>query len=64
MHNLKAPFFVTTCRADLDSARQEAKDRSVEAGTLTGEVEALRVQVRELMAALKPKPAPGGRRKG
>jgi chromosome segregation ATPase len=51
------------CRAELDSARQEAKDKAVEAGRLSGEAEALRAQVGELMAALKPKSG-GGRGKG
>lgn len=42
--------------AELDSARQEAKDKAVEA-------EALRAQVGELMAMLKPKLG-GGRGRG
>lgn len=40
-------------RAELDAARKEATSKAVEAGRLTGEAEALRAQVRELMAAIK-----------
>lgn len=39
--------------AALNQARNEARDRAVEVGTLTGEVKALRNQVRDLTAALK-----------
>ena len=52
---------LTECWAELDSARREAKDKTVEAGTLTGEAEVLRAQVRELMEVLKPA---GGRGRG
>lgn len=41
-------------RAELGAARKEATDKAVEAGRLTGEAEALRAQVRELMAAIQP----------
>lgn len=41
-------------RAELDTSRKEATDKAVEAGRLAGEAEALRVQVRELMDAIKP----------
>ena len=43
-------------RSDLDASRNEVTDRAVEAGRLEGEAEALRAQVRELMAALKLQP--------
>jgi ethanolamine utilization protein EutA (predicted chaperonin) len=43
-------------RLDLEMSRQDATDKAVEAGRLTGEADALRAQVRELMAALKPQP--------
>lgn len=46
-------------RAELDAARKESTDKAVEAGRLTGEAEALRAQVRELMAAIQP---PQGRK--
>jgi len=49
------------CRAELELVRREAKDKAVVAGTLSGESEALRAQVRELMEVLKPA---GGRGKG
>lgn len=39
-------------RAALDAARRETQAQAVEAGKLTGEAEALRAQVRDLMAAL------------
>lgn len=42
-------------RAELSDSRKEATDKAVEAGRLAGEAEALRVQVHELMAAIKPK---------
>lgn len=41
-------------RAELDASRKEATDKAVDAGRLAGEAEALRAQVRELMAAIKP----------
>ena len=41
-------------RLDLEASRKEATDKAVEAGRLAGEADALRAQVRELMAALKP----------
>ncbi len=41
-------------RAELGTSRKEATDKAVEAGRLAGEAEALRVQVRELMDAIKP----------
>jgi chromosome segregation ATPase len=44
-------------RAELDAVRKEATTKAVEAGRLAGEADALRVQVRELMAALKPQKA-------
>ena len=40
----------------LETARKEATDKAVEAGRLAGEADALRAQVRELMAAIKPNP--------
>lgn len=40
----------------LEAARKEATDKAVEAGRLAGEAEALRAQVRDLMAAIKPNP--------
>ena len=40
--------------AELDASRKDATDKAVEAGRLTGEGEALRTQVRELMDAIKP----------
>jgi chromosome segregation ATPase len=43
-------------RAEMDATRKEVTERAVEAGRLTGETDALRVQVRELMAAIKPQP--------
>lgn len=41
-------------QAELDATRRQATDRAVEAGRLAGEAEALRGQVRELMAVIKP----------
>ncbi len=41
-------------RADLDASRKDASEKAVEAGRLAGEVDALRAQVRELMAAINP----------
>lgn len=41
-------------QVELDAARRQATDRAVEAGRLAGEAEALRGQVRELMAVIKP----------
>lgn len=41
-------------QVELDTARRQATDRAVEAGRLAGEAEALRGQVRELMAVIKP----------
>ena len=43
-------------RLELEAARKEATDKAVEAGRLAGEADALRAQVRELMAAIKPQP--------
>lgn len=43
-------------RAELDVSRKEATDKAVEAARLAGEADALRTQVRELMAGLKMKP--------
>lgn len=40
-------------RAELEASRKDASVKAVEAGRLTGECEALRSQVRELMAAIK-----------
>lgn len=40
-------------RAATENARTELTQKAAEAGKLNGEVEALRTQVRELMAALK-----------
>ncbi|MEL5849802.1 MAG: DNA-binding protein [Candidatus Igneacidithiobacillus chanchocoensis] len=45
---------VAGLRAELDAARRDVTERAVEAGRLVGEVEALRVQVRELMGAIRP----------
>lgn len=42
-------------RTELQACRQDATDKAVEAGRLAGETEALRTQVRDLMAAIKPK---------
>lgn len=44
---------LTDIRAELDAARKEATDNAVETGRLMGEAEALRAQVRDLMAAIK-----------
>lgn len=41
-------------QVELDAARRQATDKAVEAGRLAGEAEALRGQVRELMAVIKP----------
>lgn len=46
---------LTESRAALEAARQAATDKAVEGGRLAGEAEALRAQVRELMAALQAK---------
>jgi septal ring factor EnvC (AmiA/AmiB activator) len=54
---------LAAARAERDAAREEAKDKAVEMGKRSGEAEALRAQVRELLAALKPK-APPATRKG
>lgn len=45
---------IADIRGELGTTRKEATDKAVEAGRLTGEVEALRNQVRELMAAIQP----------
>ena len=45
-------------RTEADVAKEEARRLAVELGRLTGEAETLRVQVRELMAAIKPRQAP------
>lgn len=42
-------------RAELVAARKDATDQAVAAGKRAGEVEALRTQVLELLAALKPR---------
>ena len=42
-------------RTELQVCRNDATDKAVEAGRLAGEAEALRVQVRELMVAIKTK---------
>ena len=41
-------------RTELQTSRKDATDKAVEAGRLAGEAEALRAQVRDLMAAIKP----------
>ena len=41
-------------RSELEAVRQQATEHAVHAGRLAGEAEALRVQVRELMAAIRP----------
>ncbi len=41
-------------RTELEAVRQHATEHAVQAGRLAGEAEALRVQVRELMAAIRP----------
>ena len=41
-------------RAELDTSRKDATNKAVEVGRLTGEAQALRAQVRELMVAIKP----------
>ena len=41
-------------RSELEAARQQATEHAVHAGRLAGEAEALRAQVRELMAAIRP----------
>lgn len=46
---------VTALRADLDAARKDVSEKAVEAGKAAGEAEALRLQVRELLAAISPK---------
>ncbi len=43
---------VSGLRAELEVARKESSDKAVEAGRLSGEVEALRRQVQEFMATL------------
>jgi chromosome segregation ATPase len=41
-------------RSELEAVRQQATEHAVHAGRLAGEAEALRAQVRELMAAIRP----------
>lgn len=41
-------------RTELEAVRQQATEHAVHAGRLAGEAEALRAQVRELMAAIRP----------
>lgn len=41
-------------RTELEAVRQQATEHAVQAGRLAGEAEALRAQVRELMAAIRP----------
>ena len=48
---------LTEIRAELDAARKEIMAKAVEVGRLSGEGEALRNQVRELLAAIEPKQA-------
>lgn len=48
---------ITQVRAELDTARHEVTQKSVEAGRLSGEAEALRAQVRELLATINSRPA-------
>ena len=48
---------ITQVRAELDTARHEVTQKSVEAGRLSGESEALRAQVRELLATINSRPA-------
>lgn len=46
---------VTALRADLDAARKDVSEKAVEAGKAAGEAEALRLQVRELLATISPR---------
>lgn len=41
-------------RTELEAVRQQATEHAVHAGRLAGEAEALRVQMRELMVAIRP----------
>lgn len=47
---------LTQLRLDLEVSRKEATDKAVEVGRLAGEADAMRAQVRDLMAAIKPQP--------